>query len=74
MISCADTNLWLFKNTMPIPLIKVYSIFPLKELMVKVRAHRLVDGDIITITGFYSIDKSIKIVEDDEKILIIVKK
>jgi hypothetical protein len=42
--------------------------------MVKVRAHRLVDGDIITITGFYSIDKSIKIVEDDEKILIIVKK
>jgi hypothetical protein len=42
--------------------------------MVKVRAHRLVDGDIITITDFYSIDKSVKIVEDDEKVLIIVKK
>jgi len=42
--------------------------------MVKVRAHRLVDGDIITISDFYSIDKNIKIIEDDEKFLIIVKK
>ncbi len=42
--------------------------------MVKVRAHRLVDGDIVTISDFYSIDKSVKIVEDDEKVLIIVKK
>jgi len=44
--------------------------------MVKVRAHRLVDGDIVTISDFGSknIDKSIKIVEDDEKFLIIVKK
>ena len=41
--------------------------------MVKVRTHRLVDGDIITISD-YIIDKSVKIVEDDEKILIIVKK
>lgn len=42
--------------------------------MVKVRTHRLVDGDIITISDFYSIDKNIKIVEDDEKILIVVYK
>lgn len=42
--------------------------------MVKVRTHRLVDGDIITISDFYSIDKSVKIVEDDEKVLIIIKK
>jgi hypothetical protein len=42
--------------------------------MVKVRTHRLVDGDIITISNFYSIDKSIKIIEYDEKILIIIKK
>ena len=42
--------------------------------MVKVRTHRLVDGDIVTISDFYSIDKSVKIVEDDEKVLIIVKK
>ncbi len=42
--------------------------------MVKVRAHRLVDGDIVTISDFYSIDKSIKIIEDDEKIAVIVYK
>jgi len=44
--------------------------------MVKVRTHRLVDGDIITISDFVgkNIDKSIKIVEDDEKVLIIIKK
>ena len=40
------------------------------------RTHRLVDGDIITISDFVgkNIDKSIKIVEDDEKVLIIIKK
>lgn len=42
--------------------------------MVKVRTHRLVDGDIITISDFYSIEKNVKIVEDDEKILIVVYK
>lgn len=44
--------------------------------MVKVRTHRLVDGDIVTISGFIgkSIDKSVKIIEDDEKILIVVYK
>jgi hypothetical protein len=44
--------------------------------MVKVRVNRLVDGDIITISGFLSkdMDKSVKIVEDDEKILLIIKK
>lgn len=42
--------------------------------MVKVRTHRLVDGDIITITDFYSIEKNVKIVEDDEKILVIISK
>ena len=41
--------------------------------MVKVRTHRLVDGDIITITN-YIMDKNIKIIEDDEKILIVVYK
>ena len=43
------------------------------ESMVKVRTHRLVDGDIITITN-YIMDKNIKIIEDDEKILIVVYK
>lgn len=42
--------------------------------MVKVRTHRLVDGDIITISGFHSIDKSIKIIENDKKIIIIIDK
>jgi len=41
--------------------------------MVKVKAHRLVDGDIVTITGCI-IDKTIKIVENKDKILIIVYK
>ena len=41
--------------------------------MVKVRTHRLVDGDIVTITGCI-IDKTIKIVENKDKILIIVYK
>ena len=44
--------------------------------MVKVRTHRLVDGDIITISDFIGkcIDKSVKIVEDDEIIMIIAYK
>ena len=44
--------------------------------MVKVRAHRLVDGDIITINDLVgkSIDKSVKIVEDDEIIMIVINK
>lgn len=41
--------------------------------MVKVRTHRLVDGDIITISD-YIIDKNVKVIEDDEKILIVVYK
>jgi hypothetical protein len=44
--------------------------------MVKVRVNRLVDGDIITISGFLSkdMDKNVKVIESDEKILIIIKK
>ncbi len=41
--------------------------------MVKVKAHRLVDGDIITISDCI-IDKTVKIIEDDDKILIIAYK
>lgn len=41
--------------------------------MVKVRTHRLVDGDIITISD-YIIDKNVKVIEDDEKIMIVVYK
>ena len=46
-----------------------------KEIVkvVKIRVHRLTDGDIITITGCI-IDKTIKIVENKDKILIIVYK
>lgn len=44
--------------------------------MVKVRVNRLVDGDIITISGFLNKDmnKNVKVIESDEKILIIIKK
>lgn len=57
-------------------LVNLFLILVPKEIlesMVKVRTHRLVDGDIITITN-YIMDKNIKIIEDDEKILIVVYK
>ena len=62
---------------MLVPLTNIYSISVPREItavvMVKVKAHRLVDGDIVTITGCI-IDKTVKIVENEDKILIVVYK
>ena len=61
---------------MSVPLTNIYSISVPREItvvMVKVKAHRLVDGDIVTITGCI-IDKTVKIVENEDKILIVVYK
>jgi len=58
------------------PLINIYSISVPKEItrrVVKVKVHRLVDGDIITISD-YIMNDTVKIVEDDDQILIVVYK
>ena len=73
IVTTAAISRWSYNASMQAPLINIYSISVPKEItrVVKIRAHRLTDGDIITITDYTNIEI---LNENDSEIIIKIKK